>query len=213
MKTNMYIIRCVTKIVLSWLFTSSDINECEEIPDSCGDNTECFNTNGSYYCQCKPGFKNHKGTLNFTAVNGQCLGEFVCVCVCVCVCVWPVSWSTSLIHLHLLLCQITMSASILSTSAVSAVIAPTGSGAMSASANLGTPTTTAVNPASVSSIYSFVCTLIVLRFIGAVLRVRWGTICSAESSRPDGGGVKVSSAGTSLVWCMSHSCSCYVMCV
>ena len=148
----MYFIRCVTKIVLSLLFIPSDINECEYITESCGNNTECFNTNGSYYCQCKHGFKNHKETVNFTAANGQCLG----VCVCMCVCVWPVSWSNGLTHLHLLFCQMTMSASILATSVVCAVIAPTGSGAMSASANLGTPTmpTTAKNAASVSFLFA-----------------------------------------------------------
>lgn len=56
-----------------------DVNECEYITESCGNNAECFNTNGSYYCQCKHGFKNHKETVNFTAANGQCLDDNECL--------------------------------------------------------------------------------------------------------------------------------------
>ncbi|XP_026159236.1 CD97 antigen [Mastacembelus armatus] len=46
-----------------------DINECEQL-ELCGDNTVCLNTNGSYYCQCKSGFKNIKEKANFTALDG-----------------------------------------------------------------------------------------------------------------------------------------------
>lgn len=88
-----FFFRSVTKIVLSLLFTPSDVNECEYITESCGNNAECFNTNGSYYCQCKHGFKNHKETVNFTAANGQCLG--VCVYVCLCVTSVLIKWSDS----------------------------------------------------------------------------------------------------------------------
>lgn len=56
----------------------------------CGDNSNCFNTNGSYYCQCRAGFENlQKGRpTNFTAKAGQCIGKFKYVCVyeCRCVC-------------------------------------------------------------------------------------------------------------------------------
>ncbi|XP_058497391.1 adhesion G protein-coupled receptor E1 [Solea solea] len=47
-----------------------DINECDE--DGCGNNTMCFNTNGSYYCQCESGFRDAKGQVNFTEDSGQC---------------------------------------------------------------------------------------------------------------------------------------------
>ncbi|XP_028300718.1 CD97 antigen isoform X2 [Gouania willdenowi] len=47
-----------------------DINECLE--NLCGNHSNCFNTNGSYYCQCKQGFKNYRGNFNFTQLNGQC---------------------------------------------------------------------------------------------------------------------------------------------
>ncbi|CAN9510079.1 unnamed protein product [Ophioblennius macclurei] len=48
-----------------------DTNECEDI-NICGKNTKCFNTLDSYYCQCKEGFHNTKGKVNFTRVDGQC---------------------------------------------------------------------------------------------------------------------------------------------
>ncbi|XP_062388884.1 adhesion G protein-coupled receptor E5-like isoform X2 [Sardina pilchardus] len=49
-----------------------DINECEdEGEELCGDHAECFNTKGSYYCQCEPGFKSTKGNVNFTAENSE----------------------------------------------------------------------------------------------------------------------------------------------
>ncbi|XP_040892111.1 adhesion G protein-coupled receptor E2 isoform X2 [Toxotes jaculatrix] len=50
-----------------------DENECGEVSDYCGNNTHCFNTIGSYYCQCKSGFRNRNGDLNFTQFSGQCL--------------------------------------------------------------------------------------------------------------------------------------------
>ncbi|XP_030592528.1 adhesion G protein-coupled receptor E1-like [Archocentrus centrarchus] len=43
----------------------TDINECEDY-NSCGDNTICKNTNGSYYCQCQDGFRSPTGEVNFT---------------------------------------------------------------------------------------------------------------------------------------------------
>ncbi|TDH15987.1 hypothetical protein EPR50_G00014670 [Perca flavescens] len=46
-----------------------DINECED-PRHCGNDTMCFNTNGSFYCQCNPGFREIDGKVNFT--DGQC---------------------------------------------------------------------------------------------------------------------------------------------
>uniref|UniRef100_A0A3Q3MB48 CD97 antigen-like n=1 Tax=Labrus bergylta TaxID=56723 RepID=A0A3Q3MB48_9LABR len=69
-------------------------NECSENTDQCGKHTKCFNTLGSFYCQCLEGYKN-------TGLSGQCQGQFVyhmCVCVtgvcvcnrCVCVCMLQV---------------------------------------------------------------------------------------------------------------------------
>ncbi|XP_029943399.1 CD97 antigen isoform X1 [Salarias fasciatus] len=49
-----------------------DTNECEENPSLCGNHSRCFNTYGSYYCQCITGFINERGGFNFTASDGQC---------------------------------------------------------------------------------------------------------------------------------------------
>ncbi|XP_069570704.1 adhesion G protein-coupled receptor E5 [Brachyistius frenatus] len=49
-----------------------DINECENMANGCGNHTICFNTNGSYYCQCQKGFINTNGQSNFTVVEGEC---------------------------------------------------------------------------------------------------------------------------------------------
>ncbi|KAB5523744.1 hypothetical protein PHYPO_G00155980 [Pangasianodon hypophthalmus] len=45
-----------------------DEDECEDNP--CGEYSVCFNTVGSYYCQCENGFTSR--TTNFTATTGQC---------------------------------------------------------------------------------------------------------------------------------------------
>ncbi|XP_068448679.1 adhesion G protein-coupled receptor E5 isoform X2 [Clinocottus analis] len=49
-----------------------DVNECEEEQGLCGKNTQCFNTNGSFYCQCLSGFIENRGRVNFT-LDGHCL--------------------------------------------------------------------------------------------------------------------------------------------
>ncbi|KAK3530660.1 hypothetical protein QTP86_030924, partial [Hemibagrus guttatus] len=45
-----------------------DEDECGD--DRCGENALCFNTQGSYYCQCETGFTSK--STNFTATTGQC---------------------------------------------------------------------------------------------------------------------------------------------
>ncbi|XP_026104058.1 CD97 antigen isoform X2 [Carassius auratus] len=47
-----------------------DENECETNPSICGRNATCFNTVGSYYCQCHEGFKpNNQSPHNFTQAD------------------------------------------------------------------------------------------------------------------------------------------------
>lgn len=55
-----------------------DIDECIEFPEPCGRYTHCFNTDGSFFCQCQSGFTNIKGTVNFTGVDGQCQDDNEC---------------------------------------------------------------------------------------------------------------------------------------
>ncbi|XP_060940383.1 adhesion G protein-coupled receptor E5 isoform X1 [Limanda limanda] len=49
-----------------------DVDECNEDPEQCGKGAKCYNTNGTYYCVCLPGFRNIAGTINFTVTTGQC---------------------------------------------------------------------------------------------------------------------------------------------
>ncbi|XP_017280835.2 adhesion G protein-coupled receptor E1-like [Kryptolebias marmoratus] len=44
-----------------------DVNECDPTP--CGNNSQCFNTNASYYCQCKKGFESSTKMENFTIMS------------------------------------------------------------------------------------------------------------------------------------------------
>ncbi|XP_031673191.1 EGF-containing fibulin-like extracellular matrix protein 1 isoform X1 [Oncorhynchus kisutch] len=50
-----------------------DIDECKEWDSNppCGSNAACYNTQGSFYCQCIPGFISTT-TFQFTALTGEC---------------------------------------------------------------------------------------------------------------------------------------------
>ncbi|XP_071209483.1 adhesion G protein-coupled receptor E5-like isoform X3 [Salvelinus alpinus] len=50
-----------------------DTDECKELDNTppCGSNATCYNTQGSFYCQCLPGFKSTTA-VNFTAHTGEC---------------------------------------------------------------------------------------------------------------------------------------------
>ncbi|XP_026127977.1 EGF-containing fibulin-like extracellular matrix protein 1 [Carassius auratus] len=54
-----------------------DADECVTVPSVCGDNARCFNTHGSYYCNCNEGFQADKH--NFTHETGQCRDINECV--------------------------------------------------------------------------------------------------------------------------------------
>ena len=60
-----------------------DIDECKEWDSNppCGSNAACYNTQGSFYCLCLPGFISTT-TFQFTALTGECKGEDYSVCVC-----------------------------------------------------------------------------------------------------------------------------------
>nr|XP_046270671.1 adhesion G protein-coupled receptor E2 isoform X3 [Scatophagus argus]XP_046270672.1 adhesion G protein-coupled receptor E2 isoform X3 [Scatophagus argus] len=50
-----------------------DMDECDEddVP-LCPENSACFNTNGSFYCQCRDGFRSSTNAVNFTALSATC---------------------------------------------------------------------------------------------------------------------------------------------
>nr|XP_057947656.1 adhesion G protein-coupled receptor E5 [Doryrhamphus excisus] len=56
-----------------------DMDECSEPVVPCGDHMRCFNTKGSYYCQCQPGFTDINGHINVTGIDGECIDENECL--------------------------------------------------------------------------------------------------------------------------------------
>ncbi|XP_026120498.1 adhesion G protein-coupled receptor E1-like isoform X2 [Carassius auratus] len=54
-----------------------DIDECVTDPGLCGDHAQCFNTPGSYYCNCNEGFRS--AAANFTATSGECIDINECI--------------------------------------------------------------------------------------------------------------------------------------
>ncbi|KAG7460266.1 hypothetical protein MATL_G00219720 [Megalops atlanticus] len=51
----------------------ADIDECTD--PVCGRDAKCFNTNGSYYCQCDPGFRTKSRKVNFILEECQDVSE------------------------------------------------------------------------------------------------------------------------------------------
>ena len=41
---------------ISYICAASDINECDLSTHNCSNNAECYNTNGSFVCNCSDGF-------------------------------------------------------------------------------------------------------------------------------------------------------------
>uniref|UniRef100_A0A7N9IBV6 Adhesion G protein-coupled receptor L4 n=1 Tax=Macaca fascicularis TaxID=9541 RepID=A0A7N9IBV6_MACFA len=65
-----------------------DDNECGNLTQSCGENANCTNTEGSYYCMCVPGFRSssnqdrfitNDGTICIENVNANCHLDNVCI--------------------------------------------------------------------------------------------------------------------------------------
>ncbi|XP_059410943.1 adhesion G protein-coupled receptor E5-like isoform X2 [Carassius carassius] len=54
-----------------------DIDECVTDPGLCGAYSKCFNTHGSYYCNCNEGFRST--TANFTATSEGCRDINECI--------------------------------------------------------------------------------------------------------------------------------------
>ncbi|XP_021573529.1 adhesion G protein-coupled receptor L4 isoform X2 [Carlito syrichta] len=65
-----------------------DDNECGNLTQSCGENANCTNTEGSYYCMCAPGFRSssnqdrfitNDGTVCIENVNANCHLDNPCI--------------------------------------------------------------------------------------------------------------------------------------
>ena len=41
-----------------------DVDECTAFPNICGANADCYNTDGSYICNCKAGYKDDSKTCS-----------------------------------------------------------------------------------------------------------------------------------------------------
>ena len=47
---------------------TSDINECDNIPNVCSDDAVCENTNGSFTCSCHAGSKLENDVVTCTGI-------------------------------------------------------------------------------------------------------------------------------------------------
>ncbi|UYV71427.1 dp [Cordylochernes scorpioides] len=55
-----------------------DLNECEQSPFPCGPGARCYNTIGSYNCQCPPGTIGDPQYTGCTRPEGMCLSDIDC---------------------------------------------------------------------------------------------------------------------------------------
>ncbi|KAK6300944.1 hypothetical protein J4Q44_G00290420 [Coregonus suidteri] len=71
---------CGSGFIAKWRQQCVDTNECREWDSAppCGSNAACYNTIGSFYCQCLTGFKSTT-TVNFTTLSGQCIDHNECL--------------------------------------------------------------------------------------------------------------------------------------
>ena len=51
-----YVVYSNVCYIISFVCAVSDINECDLNTHNCSNNAECFNTNGSFVCNCSVGF-------------------------------------------------------------------------------------------------------------------------------------------------------------
>ena len=64
---------CLSKFFFK-CYPFSDINECVEIPNVCGSNSNCANYNGGYNCTCLSGFQVTNASQSIS-VSNQCTGK------------------------------------------------------------------------------------------------------------------------------------------
>ena len=54
--------------IKKYFYSMTDVDECSTIPDICGDNSTCTNTDGSYECECDDGYE---------MFGNRCLGKIL----------------------------------------------------------------------------------------------------------------------------------------
>lgn len=66
----------LNEMMLLNCYVSTDDNECGNLTQSCGENANCTNTVGSYYCMCAPGFRSSSNQDKFITNDGTiCIGK------------------------------------------------------------------------------------------------------------------------------------------
>lgn len=50
-------------------FTNVDINECEGNVSPCDVNAQCYNNQGSYYCECNVGYNGNGKVCNGESIS------------------------------------------------------------------------------------------------------------------------------------------------
>lgn len=68
----------ITLAVFMYGFLLTDINECND-PSTCGENQVCFNTAGSYLCECDYGYERDPNSIIISpGVYRGCKGVIIC---------------------------------------------------------------------------------------------------------------------------------------
>ena len=69
---------CIDRfVVFTNLLIYRNRNECES--SVCTEHSECFNTDGSFYCQCKSGFLNTNGDMSICRDIDECRQSDICL--------------------------------------------------------------------------------------------------------------------------------------
>lgn len=93
----------ITRLTLSYCVP--DINECEPPSTvSCGKFAQCWNTDGSYYCTCSPGYQLVSGATMFRKESeNTCQGKSQPVSSISSVdfeCIKELAWTPTQSHIH-----------------------------------------------------------------------------------------------------------------
>ena len=68
-----------TIVRVTMVCVCTDIDECEDGTDSCGENADCTNTDGSYTCSCLSGYSGDGMTCDGKDLPKQVSGHIRCI--------------------------------------------------------------------------------------------------------------------------------------